>query len=109
MKRQNIIEWVRQAAANKVLFLPHAIRQMSRPDRMISVKEVKEIIKKGELIEDYPEDIRGHSCLIYGFSKVENRPIHIVCSPKSDYLAVITAYLPDSCDWTDGFKKRRQQ
>ncbi|MBT3258836.1 MAG: YgiT-type zinc finger protein [Deltaproteobacteria bacterium] len=37
---------------------------MSRPDRMISASDVRMAIEQGELVEDYPEDAWGHSCLI---------------------------------------------
>ncbi len=103
-----IIELVRQALKQKILFLPHALRQMSRAERMISTSEVRHVIEKGEVIEDYPEDTRGHSCLILGFAD-EERPIHIVCSAKEDYLAIITAYLPDLHQWEDNFRKRKKK
>jgi hypothetical protein len=102
-----VIKRVREAARKKILFLPHAVRQMSRIDRMISTGEVRKVIKKGELIENYPEDVRGHSCLILGYGN-NHRPIHVVCSPKEDYLAVITAYLPNTQEWEDNFKKRKK-
>jgi ABC-type cobalamin/Fe3+-siderophores transport system ATPase subunit len=102
-----ILSLVRNAAKKKVLFLTHAVRQMSRIDRMIIAFEVWQVIEKGELIEDYPEDVRGHSCLHLGHGD-NNRPIHIVCSPKEDYLSVITAYLPDPGQWEDNFRKRRE-
>jgi hypothetical protein len=57
------------------------------------------------VIEDYPDDTRGHSCLMLGYGDGQ-RPIHIVCSPKDDYLALITAYLPDLDDWSDDFRVR---
>lgn len=101
----DILRRVRGAAALKVLFLPHAIHQMLRPDRMISRAEVRLVIAEGEVIEDYPEDARGASCLLLGFG-TEGRPIHVVCSPKDDYLAIITAYLPDRHEWSDGWKLR---
>ena len=59
-----VLSLVREAAEKKILFLPHAVRQMSRPDRMIRVAEVRSCVTNGDLIEDYPEDVRGHSCLI---------------------------------------------
>jgi hypothetical protein len=105
MINDDIYTQVRQAATQKLLFLPHTIRQMSRPDRMISTQEIERIIMTGEVIEDYPEDLRGHSCLILGFGQ-SNRPIHIVCSPKNEYLAIITAYLPDPLQWSSDFKRR---
>ena len=36
--------------------------------RHISVQEVREAIATGEIIEDYPEDKYGPSCLILGFT-----------------------------------------
>lgn len=78
---------------------------MSRPERMITTREVKNVIFEGEIIENYPDDLRGHSCLLLGYG-VNNRPIHVVCSPKLDYLAIITAYLPNSNEWSEDFKRR---
>jgi hypothetical protein len=63
------------------------------------------LVEHGEIIEDYPEDVRGHSCLILGFSE-GGRAIHVVCSPKDEYLAIITAYLPDKDEWSDNFRVR---
>ena len=101
----DILSRVRSAAARKVLFLPHAIHQMLRPDRMIARAEVRQVIDAGEVIEDYREDARGPSCLLLGFG-AEGRPIHVVCAPKDDYLAVITAYLPDKREWSNDWKTR---
>ena len=47
------------AAIQKILFLPHAIKQMSRPDRMITTDEVREAVLSGEIIEEYLEDQHG--------------------------------------------------
>jgi Domain of unknown function (DUF4258) len=104
---QDMLKLIRIAAEKKILFLPHAVRQMSRLDRMISTIEVKSAINEGELVEDYPEDVRGHSCLVLGQGK-NSRPIHVVCSPKEEYLAVITAYIPSPRQWEeeDNFSKR---
>ena len=104
---ETILDQARKSAKKKLLFLPHAIRQMSRPDRIIAPSEVREIINNGEVIEDYPENLRGHSCLILGFSKGE-RPIHVVCSPKEEYLAIITSYVPDPNEWETDFKTRKE-
>jgi len=90
---QELLRLVRHKAAVRLLFLPHAVRQMMRPDRMIGTSEVRKVIFEGTVVEDYPEDSRGHSCLMLGRGDL-NRPIHVVCSPKDDYLAIITAYLP---------------
>ena len=100
-----MITKVKDAAARKILFLPHALRQMLRPERMITAGEIRQVVESGSIIEEYPDDPRGHSCLMlgYGFGR---RPIHIVCAPKDEFLAVITAYLPDAGEWSDDYRKR---
>ena len=90
-------------AKKRILFLPHAIKQMSRVDRMISPEEVEKCIFNGEIIEVYLDDSRGESCLI---CYLDDRCIHVVCSPKDEYLAIVTAYLPDPSLWSKDFKKR---
>lgn len=91
------------SAQKKILYLPHAIRQMSRIDRMISKEDIRDTVFKGDIIEKYKNDTRGESCLV---CYVGNRVIHVVCAPKSEYLAIITAYIPDPTCWSDDFKKR---
>ncbi len=105
-EKTDIQSLVRLAAAKKRLFLPHALRQMLRPDRMILTAEVRTVIEQGEVIEDYPEDPRGHSCLMFGKVGIGGRAIHVVCSPRDDYLTIITAYLPDQKEWSPDFKVR---
>jgi hypothetical protein len=72
---------------------------------MITIAEVEAVVMAGELIEDYPEDVRGHSCLLFG-SEEEGRPLHVVCAPWNDYLAIITAYIPDPAQWSSDFRRR---
>jgi len=92
------------AAKKRILFLTHAIQQMSRPERMISEIDVRETIFEGEIIEEYPKDQRGLSCLM--LHRPSGRTIHIVCSPKDNYLAIITAYIPNQSQWDENFRKR---
>ena len=65
---------------------------------------VESVVTRGQIIEDYPTDVRGHSCLMLGTP--EGRAVHVVCSPKDEYLAVITSYLPDPAQWSDDFRVR---
>ena len=106
-KQADFITIVRKAGRKRLLFLPHAVSQMTRPDRMISTEEVRTVIEKGEILEEYPEDQRGYSSLLLG-SGFEGRPIHVVCSPRSDYLAIITAYLPSNKEWKNNFRERKK-
>ena len=81
------------------LFTIHAGRRMT--ERHISLREVVEALLSGgsEIIEDYPEDPRGPSCLVLGFTG-SRQPIHVQCSypPR---IAIITAYEPGSEEWID--------
>lgn len=98
---------VRETATQRLLFLPHAIRQMNKPERMISAAEVRQVVLQGEVIEDYPEDARGHSCLLVG-ETAPDRFVHVVCSPKEEYLAIVTAYIPDAAEWDEPRRQRRK-
>lgn len=85
-------------------FSKHAVDQSII--RHISVKDVRRVIANGTIIENYPEDKYGPSCLIFGMT-AEKRPIHIQCShPSRPIIKVITLYEPNPTRWID-FKKRR--
>ena len=105
---QAILKQVKEAATKRILFLSHAVSQMNAPERMISGQEVRAVIFHGVVIEDYPEDVRGHSCLMLGRGDWD-RPIHVVCAPKPDYLAIVTAYLPNPEQWEPDWRTRREE
>jgi hypothetical protein len=69
--------------------------------RHISVREVEGALlsNNAEMIEDYPEDPRGASCLILGLT-ANGRPLHVQCTYPPD-VAVITSYAPNPEEWTD--------
>jgi len=46
----DILALVRQAASKRILYLPHALRQMLRLDRMITKSEVRSVVEAGEVI-----------------------------------------------------------
>ena len=76
--------------------------------RRINVQDMKRVIANGEIIEDYPEDKYGPSCLIFGMT-IEKRPIHIQCSyPSRPIIKIITLYEPDPIRWVDFIKRRPQ-
>ena len=67
--------------------------------RHISVDEVKEAIlsSDAEIIEDYPENTRGPSCLVLGITS-NGQPLHVQCSYPPN-IAVITTYKPEPAEW----------
>jgi len=91
-------------SADEFEFSKHAVDQSIL--RSISVQEIRNAIRAGEIIEDYPEDKYGPSCLIFGMTD-SSRPIHIQCSyPTRSIVKVITVYEPDPEKWIE-FKVRR--
>lgn len=76
--------------------------------REISVAELEDAMSEsGEIIEDYPDDKYGPSCLILSRTKT-GRPLHIQCSyPDRPFVKIITLYEPDPELWID-FRVRRK-
>ena len=76
--------------------------------RRISTREIEEAVENGEIIEDYPADKYGPSCLILGFT-TDRRPLHVQCTyPRRNPVKVITLYQPDPGQWIE-FRRRRLQ
>ncbi|HLA05883.1 MAG TPA: DUF4258 domain-containing protein [Anaerolineales bacterium] len=90
---------------NRFEFSKHALDQSIL--RGITVQELREAILDGEVIEDYPDDKYGPSCLVFGRTQ-SDRPLHIQCShPSREILKIITLYQPDPEQWID-YKVRRE-
>ena len=81
-------------------FSKHAVDQSIVRD--ISVNELEwALSNQSELIEDYPDDKYGPSCLILGFTD-NGRPLHIQCSyPERPLIKIITLYEPVPELWVD--------
>lgn len=63
--------------------------------RHIADHEIMEAIENGGIIEDYPDDKYGPSCLIYGRT-LRGRHLHVQSSyPSRPLIKVITNYEPD--------------
>jgi hypothetical protein len=76
--------------------------------RHIARREVEEAIESGAVIEDYPSDKYGPSCLVLGYTKAGRR-LHIQCTHAvRTRIKIITVYEPDPGEWVD-FKKRSEQ
>jgi len=85
-----IVEISERVSANQFEFSKHAVDQSIL--RHVTLKDIREAIADGEIIEDYPNDKYGPSCLIFGFTKA-GRPLHIHCSyPTRPLVKIITLY-----------------
>jgi len=102
-----IIEKIRvKIVRNDFELSQHAVNQSIV--RGISVQELREAIMAGEVIEEYPDDKYGPSCLIFGLT-IANRPLHVQCSyPSRPLVKIITLYEPEPKIWID-FKLRINQ
>jgi hypothetical protein len=99
-----IREKIRQ---RKYEFSRHAVDQSLL--RGISVLEVEQtLLKQTEIVEDYPDDKYGPSCLILGFTDAA-RPLHIHCSyPSRPLVKIITLYQPNPRLWIN-LRQRKQE
>lgn len=93
----------RKVIAGSHRFTIHAFERCV--ERGISPKQVKSAILAGEIIEDYPEDKYGHSCLISGITD-DGKILHVQCSVEPVWI--ITAYDPSLTPvvWDKDFKRR---
>lgn len=68
--------------------------------------QIEEAILAGDILEQYPDDGRGESCLLVGFS--ENIPIHVVCGGRGDKVVIITVYVPKPPKFVDPWTRSRE-
>ena len=68
----------------------------------ITIDDIKTAILNGELLEDYANDPRGHSCLMVGTVE-DGRPLHIVLTilAEIEEVLIITVYVPIPPKWID--------
>ena len=76
-------------------FSDHAVKRMIK--RSIDRHEIEDVITKGEVIEEYPDDKYSPSCLIYGKTK-KGKNLHVQISLPPTVI-IITVYEPDSSEW----------
>jgi Domain of unknown function (DUF4258) len=100
------IDEIRQKITDELFeFSKHALDQSISRD--ILLREIREVIVNAVVIEDYPTDKYGPSCLLCGVTQAW-RTIHIQCSyPSRPILKIITLYEPDRLRWNYDFTKRR--
>ena len=78
-------------------------------ERAISPYEIRQVVKSGTTIANYPDDLPYPSQLILAF--IKNRPLHVVAADdhEAKVTYIITAYEPTLVEWEIGFSKRLQK
>ena len=74
--------------------------------RGIDIDDICNVLFKGEIIEEYPNDYPYPSCLLMGIS-IGKKWLHVVCGVGDDELWLITAYYPNISEWKSDYKTRR--
>jgi hypothetical protein len=78
--------------------------QQERLEDDLDVIEIEDALVRGEILEDYPNDPRGESCLVLGYAGTKS--IHVVTGwarkdEKERVLRIVTVYIPKVPKWTD--------
>ncbi|MBW1700225.1 MAG: DUF4258 domain-containing protein [Deltaproteobacteria bacterium] len=96
----------KQVRAGSYRFTIHAFERCV--ERGISPEQVKSAILSGEIIEDYPNDKYGPSCLIHGVTREQNI-LHVQCSIEPVWI--VTVYDPtlNPEEWDEDYKTRRKK
>jgi len=92
---------------NKIYYSKHAIMKMD--ERLITEKEIHEVISTAEIVESYLHDRPFPSLLLMGKTK-QGRILHCVVAydNKFDQAILITTYEPNLDEWKENLKTRRR-
>ena len=97
------ISEIQRAFIKKQLrYTKHGLEQ--RINRHISSQEIEDAVLNGEIIEDYPSDKYGPSCLVYGKTG-QGKPLHIQIA-FSPIMSVVTIYEPNPKEWINNKIRR---
>ena len=77
-------------------------------ERRISAQEVRVILKQGDVLEEYPDDVPFPGRLVIGYQR--ERHLHVVTSDDREggTTIVITVYQPDSSQWEPPDYRRKR-
>ena len=79
-----------------------------RLEDRLSVDDLEEALASAEILEDYPDDPRGPSCLVLGYAG--KQPVHAVCGlTRQEVVLVITVYRPAPPKWQDERTRAREK
>jgi hypothetical protein len=88
-----------------IMFSGHAVQRMF--ERKVSRDDVHQLLNRGEIIAEYPEDKPFPSLLLAGW--VNGKPLHVVAAMDKGMrnCYIVTVYIPSSDQWSDDYKTRR--
>lgn len=71
--------------------------RMRMIEKNLTTDQLKILINKDEIIEDYPDDFPCHSSLL--LSNLNLNPYHIVIGICDDHIRIVTMYIPSRKKW----------
>ena len=86
----------------KIIWTKHCLNRINQ--RNIEIKDIKNAVNTGKIIEYYDADYPYPSCLILG-RDTKGKTIHIVCGKSEETIYMITAYYPDMTKWNEDRRK----
>jgi len=100
------ISWIKEKVIQgEYEFSGHADEE--RQADKVSISETEKALLNGEILENYPGDSRGSSCLVLGYGE-EGYPVHIVCGKTpTGRMRIITVYIPTLPKWLDARTRRK--
>jgi|SRR3989338_6981225 len=100
------INWIKeQIKEGDYEFSAHA--EEERQADKFTIDEIEHALSEGEILENYPDDPRGPSCLVLGYCEF-GVPAHVVCGrTKHGTLRIITVYVPAAPKWMDDRTRRK--
>lgn len=91
--------------SENIIWREHILIRMRQ--RNITISDVLNCVKTGEIIEEYLNDYPYPSVLILGRT-CKDINLHLVCAEGQGKAWMITVYEPDTKEWFDNFKTRRR-
>jgi len=99
------ISWIRKKVKNGEYDLSAHAHQ-ERQEEQIRIAEIEKVLLKGSIIEEYPNDPRGESCLVG--TKIGTKSLHVVCGKRNSRLLIVTLYRPKPPIWIN-YKTRAKE
>ena len=93
-------------AERKFKWSAHILTRLQQRD--IQPSDVRNCIRIGKIIEQYPTDYPYPSCLVLGRDTKQNA-LHVVVGVGEGFLWLVTAYHPDPDEWENDYATRKER
>jgi hypothetical protein len=91
-----------QAQTDRLRITVHGHQEMM--EEGVSVGEVRDVLLRATMVENYPDHKRGPCCLVCG-QGLRGRNIHVVCTTSLELAIIITVYEPKPPKWVSAFER----